>query len=172
MASFDDRIVRVSFEIKGQMKTFDSLYIAASGTKYANANQNEAEIKIANMNKTDRDFLVTECSPYNSNRTPKKVYIEAGRVSTGYAKVFSGDIITVSPSQPPDIMLTIKAKTGGFAKNNTVSISAPNLQTTHQLAQNISKNIGLNLHFEADDKNIANHSYACLLYTSPSPRDS
>lgn len=160
MSAFDDRIVKVSFEIRGQLKTYDGLYIAASGTKYANANQNEAEIKIANMAKIDRDYLVTETSPYNSNRTPKKVYIEAGRVSTGTVKVFAGDIITATPSQPPDIMLTIKAKTGGFAKGNIVSVTAPNLQTTKQLARSISDNIKANLQFEADDKQIANHSYA------------
>lgn len=95
----DQRIVRVTIEVNGETKTYEGpLNIHVSGTKYGNANQNTATVKIANLSKEIRNYLLTETSPFNKNRTPKKMTIEAGRVSTGTTKVFEGDIITASPT--------------------------------------------------------------------------
>ena len=156
----DDRIVRISFEINGQLKIFDGLFISATGTKFANPIQNECEVKIANLSKEDRDYLVTECSPFNKNKTPKKMILEAGRVSTGTSKVYEGDILTVTPSQPPDIMLTLKSKTGQFAKGNVVSSTAPPSESLQAKSQKVADQMGLSLQFEAKDKNISNGSYS------------
>ena len=155
----DDRLVSVGFEINGALKEFDGLYIAASGTKFANANQNECEVKIANLSRTDRDYLITETSPFNANRTPKKLIVKAGRKSTGTSVVFVGDIITCTPSQPPDIILTIKAKTGNFMKGKIVSQKSGSPASLVQIAKQVSKNIGASLRFEATAKQISNHAY-------------
>ena len=79
----DPRLLRVGFEIGGQLKLYDDLAITASGTKYANANQNECELKITNLDKETRDYLLTDSSPFNKNKTRKILTVEAGRVSTG-----------------------------------------------------------------------------------------
>lgn len=157
--SFDDRIVRVSIQIGEKLNVYDQLYITASGTKFANPNQNEAEVKIANLSKEVRDYLVTETSPFNKNNTPKKLIIEAGRISTGYSRVFIGDIVSACPSQPPDIIMTIKAKTGQFNKGKLVSKTAKSKTSLKEIAQSAADDLGVSLQFEANDKQIANHSY-------------
>ncbi len=159
MDKIDDRIIRVGFSINGQLKTFDKLYIAVSGTKFANPIQNECEIKIANLAKIDRDYLITETSPFNKNRTPKIMTVEAGRVSTGTSRIFIGDIVTCCISQPPDIMLTVKSKTGNHKKGNVISRTARSTTGLKDLAQQTATGLGLSLKFEAKDKNISNHSF-------------
>jgi len=72
MAEIDKRIVRVGIETNGAIKYYEGLNITANGTKYGNANQNECEVKISNLDKATRDFILTETSPFNLNRTPKK----------------------------------------------------------------------------------------------------
>src|SRR4051812_502184 len=104
----DPRIVRVGIEVNGQLKIYEGLAITATGTKYANANQNECEIKIANLDKETREFILTETSPFNRNKTKKVLTLDAGRKSTGVSRVFVGNISKSSPSQPPDISITLK----------------------------------------------------------------
>lgn len=84
----------------------------ASGTKYANATQNECSETISNLRRETRDFLLTETSPFNQNRTPKRLVVEVGRISTGLFKVYTGDIISAQPSSPPDVDIVLKSKTG------------------------------------------------------------
>src|SRR6185295_12501760 len=108
MQSLDERIVRVGIEVNGSLKIYEGLAITATGTKYANANQNECEIKIANLDHMTREYILTETSPFNKNKTPKVLTLEAGRKSTGVSTVFVGNISQSSPSQPPDIALTLK----------------------------------------------------------------
>ena len=112
----DPRLLRISIQINGQLKSYEGLDMSASGTKYANANQNECEVKISNLDKTTRDYLLTETSPFTKNKTRKLLRVEAGRVSSGYSLVFQGDITNAVGAQPPDIAMTLKAATGDFAK--------------------------------------------------------
>src|SRR4051812_38720802 len=128
MANLDPRLVRVSLQINGQLKTYGGdiesaarpLLIESTGCKFCNALQNEAEIKIANLTKSDRDYLLTECSPFNRNRTAKIAILEAGRASTGLTQIYKGNIVSCAPSQPPDIALTFKCQTGAFNKGKIV----------------------------------------------------
>lgn len=160
MAELDPRLMRVGIEIDGRIKWYaQDFAITASGTKYANPLQNECEVKITNVDKATRDYLLTETSPLNKNRTPKKLMVEAGRVSTGLALVYEGDITSAVGSQPPDIQVTIKAKTGDFQKGNVISRS--NAQTPlSNIAQNVANDLGLKLDFQAKEKQIANYSHS------------
>src|ERR1044072_6826388 len=109
MDSIDFRILRVGIEISGEIKIFESPFgITAKGSKFASATQNTCTVEIFNLSKADRNYLLTETSPFNKSRTPKKIWVEAGRVSTGTARMFTGEIVTSSPSQPPDIGLELK----------------------------------------------------------------
>jgi len=116
----DPRLLRISIEINGQLKIYEGLAMTASGTKYANANQNECEVKITNLDQATRDYLLTETSPFNKNKTRKILLVEAGRVSQGYSLVFAGDITSAVGGQPPDITMTLKATTGDFAKGDII----------------------------------------------------
>jgi hypothetical protein len=158
-ATFDPRIIRLGIDIGGRIKVFEDLYIAAAGTKYASAQQNECEIRVANLSSADRDYLLTETSPFNTNRVPKSVTLEAGRQSMGVAQIYRGDIITCIPSQPPDTMLTLKCLTGQFQKGQIVSVSGNATSSLSELAQQCSDAFGLPLQFAATDKRVANYSF-------------
>ncbi len=160
MPELDPRLVKVGIETNGQIKYYEGLDIRVTGTKYGNANQNECEVRVSNLDKTTRDFILTETSPFNLNKTPKKIIIEAGRVSYGYSRIFVGDIITSSISMPPDLTITLKALTGNYQKGNVIARNQPNKRPLSKIAEQVSKDIGVSLNFQATDKNISNYSYS------------
>ena len=160
MAAIDLRIVRVGIEINGELRVYENLYVTASGTKFANPLQNECEVKITNLAKDIRDYLLTETSPFNANKTPKRIIIEAGRQSTGTFRLFEGDITECVASQPPDITLTLKAKTGQFNKGTIVAVSQAAQTPLSRIAKDVADALGLSLVFEAKDKNISNYSFS------------
>lgn len=157
---FDPRILRVGIQIDGQIKTYEGLQISASGTKYANPNQNECEVKITNVSRDTHDYLLSETSPFNLNRSPKKLIVSAGRVSTGAAVVFEGDITNAVGSQPPDISVTIKAKTGAYLNGKIVGKNAAPNSKLSSIAAGVAADLGLSLNFQATDKSIANYSHS------------
>lgn len=159
MAELDPRLLRIGIEINGVLHQFEGLDMTASGTKYANANQNECEVKITNLDKATRDFLLTETSPFNKNKRRKLLTVEAGRVSTGYALVFTGDITSAIGAQPPDIALTLKAMTGDYAKGVIIARSQPAVAPLRNIAAKVAGDLGLALRFEATPKQISNYTY-------------
>src|SRR5690606_32285738 len=122
--ALDLRVVRLGIEIDGQLKTYEGLRIAASGAKFANPLQNEATITVDNLSAYDRNYLITETSPFNKNRKRKRVMLWVGRKRAGVHLIFSGDITGCTQSQPPDITLTIKAKTTQFYKGEITAMTA------------------------------------------------
>jgi len=151
--------VQVTIELGGTINTYTGLGITATGTKYANSLQNDAEIRIANLTKSKRDYILTETSPFNLNREPKKVTLSAGRVSTGVSTVFQGDVISSSISQPPDIWLTLKCLTGNFFKSTVVSKGGNSSIPLSQLSAQVAKDLGVRLDFQAVDKPITNYNF-------------
>jgi hypothetical protein len=159
VASLDLRIMRVGVEVNGQLSTYEGLAVQASGTKFANPLQDECAVTVANLSRDVRQFLLTETSPFNKNRTPKRIRVEAGRISTGLSIVFQGDITEASPGPGPDIVLDIKAKTGNFAKSNIIAMSQPGQTPLSRIARQVADALSLSLTFEATDKQIANYAF-------------
>ncbi len=159
--TIDSRILKVGITINDELREFEGLAITAQGSKFASATQNETTIKIANLDKESRDFLATEGSPFNriNQRKRQRIYIDAGRESTGYSRVFIGDITLVTPTQPPDIWTTIKAVTGQFQKGNIISTSEPAISSVLNIAKKTAESMDLSLQFEADDKQVANYGF-------------
>ncbi|KNE28220.1 baseplate hub protein [Achromobacter spanius] len=158
----DLRAIRIGIEVSGRTNYYsaqDGMRIKASGTKYANATQNECSVTISNLRRETRDFLLTETSPFNQNRTPKRLVVEVGRVSTGLFKVYTGDIISAEPSSPPDVDIVLKSKTGNAANGAVVSKSAQATSKLSAIAAAIATDIGATLDFQALDKLIANYTY-------------
>lgn len=159
MAKIDERIVRVSIDIGGQLKVYENLWIASTGCKYANALQNEAEVRIANLSKADRDYFLTETSPFNKNPKPKKLILEAGRKSTGTTKIYEGNISACKPTQPPDIILQFKCQANQYLKGKIIASSQSATVPLSQIARQIAGDNDLSLNFQADDKNVSNYSF-------------
>lgn len=155
----DERLVRLSIEINGQLKQFTDLYIYATGTLYANGIQNEIDVKIANLNKADQDWLVTALSPYVAQHVQKTIILEAGRKSTGYKLVFSGSAIRAEMSSPPDIVISMKARTGAFQNGQITTLSGGPSTQLSALSSQVAASLGLNLNFQASDKTITNFAF-------------
>lgn len=156
---FDPRIVTIAVEIDGRLNLYSDLTISASGSKTANTLQNECTITLANLKKSVRDYLIKETSPLNRPRRRKKIILYAGRKSYGTFKVFEGDIVQSTPSQPPDIMLTIKARTGAFFMTDIMSSGYAATIPLSKIAGDTAASMDLTLDFQASDKNISNYNY-------------
>lgn len=161
MTTIDQRILRVGIEVSGEIRWYESpLAITAKGSKGVSDNKNGADVTITNLSRNIRNYILTETSPFNKNRTPKKLIIEAGRVSTGTARLFVGNIISSSPTQPPDIGLNIKAQTGAFKKGELVARSGEAKEKLSVIAGRVAADLDASLVFEARDKFIANYSFS------------
>lgn len=165
MTVVDQRILRVGIEVSGQINWYEGsggfgLAITAKGNKGATDTQNTADVNIINLSKDVRNYILTETSPFNKNRTPKKLIIEAGRVSTGTARLFVGNITKSSPTQPPDIGLNMTAQTGAFKKGDVVARSGKARENLSEISGRVAKDLEANLTFEATDKQIANYSFS------------
>lgn len=160
MSVIDQRILRVGIEVSGEVKIFEGLAITASGAKVVSDVQNTCDITVTNLSRDVRNYILTETSPFNKNKTPKTVYVEAGRVSTGTARLFFGDIVSSSPTQPPDIGLKLKAQTGAFKKGELVARSGLAREKLSAIAGRAATDLGASLEFEATDKDIANYSFS------------
>jgi hypothetical protein len=155
----DPRVIKVSIEVDGQLKIYDKHDIKVSGTKYANKNQNECVVEISNIAKDTRNYILSETSPFNAVRKPKRIIVEVGRVGTGLQQIFIGDIVSATVSQPPDIVLTMRALTGNFQKGNIVSKSGGARIPLSALSKTVADDLGVGLRYEASEKTIGSYSY-------------
>lgn len=157
----DLRRIRIGIEVNGGVNWYEdpNMNVTAAGTKYANPLQNDCTVTISGLSTQTRDYILTETSPFNSNRTPKRLIVEAGRQSTGVFRLFIGDIISSSPGSPPDVNLTIRAKTMNAQSGNVIAVEGGPSQKLSAIADRVAREIGVALDFIATDKNIANFSY-------------
>lgn len=156
----DERIIRVSIGVDGAMKTYSSpMNITVSGTKFANALQNECTIVLSNLDKATQDYILTETSPYLLNRTPKLVIVEAGRQSTGVSKVYQGNVIKSTISQPPDVSIRLTCLTGNFLKGSIITRNFGAVTPLSQICQGVSQDTNTILNFQATNQNISNYSF-------------
>lgn len=163
MTEIDPRLMTISIEINGKVETFNQDFnIAASGVKFANENQDQCEITLTNLKKDTRDYLLSETTPYNLLKKPKTVTVQAGRVSYGLSLIYSGQVVSSHPSQPPDISIKLRCASFNFQKNLFATNQASQI-SFKSLAQGVASSLGIGLKFEAQDKNISNYTYSGAL---------
>ena len=161
----DPRIVVLNITVNGKTKIYTAsgdspLNITTTGTKYANALQNEAQITISNLDKATQDYILSETTPFNLNTTQKTVTLFAGRDSYGTAQIYSGNIVSSMVTQPPDIGISLKCLTANFLKTKVITNNQPSQATLNQIGKKVSQDLGMALQFEATDKNIGNYNFA------------
>lgn len=159
MARLDPRRIVVTLEIRGERRTYTDLAITVTGTKYASANVGDCAVTIANLEQSVSHFILTETSPFNRDRSTKRIIVEVGRDSTGLSRLFVGNIHRANASQPPDSILTIQGLTGVFKNGDIVSRSAPATIQLSRLAQQVADDLEIPLVFQAKDIPVANYSY-------------
>ena len=155
----DLRRIRFGIEISGRIKWYEGFNIKATGTKYANPTQNDCNATIIGIDMASRDYILTETSPFNANRTPKRLILEVGTVELGTFQLFVGDIFSAEPMSPPDVGLTIKANTQVAAMGKMVAKSGGESSKLSALAKSVADDLGLNLVFEATDKDVGNYQH-------------
>lgn len=163
MAELDPRLVTIGIEVNGKLRTYTDLYLSAKGTKYGNSIQNECEIQISNLDRETADFILTETSPFNLNKTPKRAIVSAGRASYGTAQIFVGDIIRANISQPPDTTITLKCLTSNYQKGNVVAKSQPGRTLLSTVSKQVAADLGLALNFQANDRYLTNYNFSGAL---------
>lgn len=156
----DPRVVQVSIEVNGKIATYDQIYIKAVGTKYANALQNEMQLTLTNLDKVTQDFILTETSPFNPNRTPKTVRLFAGRESYGTTLIYSGNVTSTLVSQPPDLTVTLKCLTGNYIKGTVLARTHPGVTSLSEIAAGVAQDTKTILNFQATNKNITNYTFS------------
>lgn len=156
----DLRRIRVGLEFKGRVNWYEGLKVSASGTKYASAMQNECTVTISGLSTEVRDHILAETNPYGAHLRPHKIIVEAGRVKTGVHRLFFGDVVTCTVSEPPDVTLTIAAKTGAWTSGKVISDSGGPLEPLSAIARRVAAHCEVGLQFEAQDKNIASFTFS------------
>lgn len=160
VTSIDPRLLTVTFAVNGKLNTFTQDFtMRVGGKKYANPLQNECEVEIYNLDRDTRNYLLTETSPFNANRTPKILNVYAGRVSTGTFLVYTGDIATSTITQPPDIGLKLKCGTAHFLKGKIGGRSGGKSGKLDIIAHGVATNLGLTLNNQAKNRTVSNYQY-------------
>lgn len=153
----DNRIVRVGLEIDGKMNLYEDLKVVAAGVKYANPLQNECTLTITGLNAETRNYLIREAK---NKESVIRLTLEVGRKSSGLFVLFVGDIASAVSGMPPDVTMTIKAKTNNANNSKMIVTNGKPMSKLSELAQIVATNNDLGLKFEATDKNIANYSFS------------
>ena len=153
------RVVRVGLEIDGQLRWYDGLRVKATGTKFASEVQAEANITISGLSVDSRNLLLTETSPFNYYRTPRRVYLDAGREGGSVFRIFEGDIVSSEPGQAPDLDVTVRAQTAHAYAQQVISSAYGAMVPLSQIAADVAASMGLTLRFEATEKQISRFSY-------------
>jgi hypothetical protein len=159
-ATIDLRLISVQVQVNNTLQTFtQTARIRARGEKFANALQNTCEVEISNLDTPTRNYLLTETSPFNQNRTPKLCTVSVGRVSTGLFLLYTGNIMTTGITQPPDITVKLKCGTAHFKKGSVGRRSGGKSTRLSTLANAVASNIGVSLNMQTPDINISNYTH-------------
>lgn len=157
----DERLMKVTFDVDGALREFDQRFaIRAKGAKYANSIMNECTVEISGLSDNTRNYILTETSPFNKNRTAKTMTLYAGRISTGLSMVYQGDIVISNVGAPPEIALTLKCGTGHFQKGKLGTISTGGNTKISIIASRVAKNIGVTVNNQATDKTVTNYVHS------------
>jgi len=165
VTSFDPRIVKIVLTIGANIYTFEDngtqsyLLLTAKGTKYANETQNECSVEIGNLTTDLKNEILSQTSPYANPAITKVMTVYAGRVSTGYTQVFTGDITNSKVSQPPDIIITLESKTCQNQKGTVTGRAHAGKNKFSLIANGVAQDLGLALNFQSTDKYINNYNH-------------
>lgn len=165
-AAFDPRVIQVTILLPNETLTLDGgLSIYASGIKTNSSILNQCEIRIINVTKEHRNYILTRLSPLNLNNTPVRVFLDVGRESYGIFRLFDGYVLTTSSTQPPDIGIILTAVNDIILIGDITQETQPESSALSTIAKNIATKMGKILNFEATDKQIENYIYnGCVAY--------
>lgn len=142
-AAFDDRLVSLVISTDdGTILTYDqSYYIIATGTKFTDGTLGECALRVDNISKKSRDYLVSKCSPWVVPRSYVNLTLEVGRASRGTFRLFEGQATAGNPSQPPNIGLTFTSLTNSALLGNIGSLNTGPNSPLQSICQQIASQL-------------------------------
>ena len=153
--AFDFRLLRVTFDDEGTERVFENVAITVKGARTGSWVQNSAEIVITNIDTDTRNFLATKYKPENQLRVGLIgrgfVFVDIGRESYGFFRLFEGNVVLISITPPPDISLVITVVSNYFAKSTLASKNFGLRQKLSQIAQSVADDMELQLDFNVED---------------------
>lgn len=155
----DQPRVRIGIEIDGQFRYYEGLSVSASGQKTSDHTKNDCKVTISTLSQSTIDYIVTQTSPLNTNRTSRKLAVDIGTERTGLVRIFYGDITEAQPGLPPDHILSLSAQTTAGADLQIVSNAGGATTPLSTIAQQVATDLGVILRFEATDKLVGSWSY-------------
>jgi hypothetical protein len=164
-SALDPRMIKIVLDIGSTQYTFEDdgtnsyLYLTAKGTKFANAIQNECQVEIGNLSADLKNEILTQTSPYANPAVDKSMTVYAGRVSTGYAMIYTGDITESKVTQPPDVFVTLSTKTCHNKKSTVGSRHKAGANKFSLISAGVAQDLGLTLNFQSTDKFINNYNH-------------
>lgn len=159
--AFDQRLVQLSLTIDGEIISFTDLDIRAQGTKYAGALKNTCNLRISNLTREQRQYILTQASPIRqvTEMTPIGMKLEVGRQSSGLFTLFEGDVFQGGVTQPPDIGIFLYSLTNDFKSLQTTAVNYDTSVDLQVIAQQVATACGLQLEYQATPRNILNYSF-------------
>lgn len=160
-SAFDKRLISVTIDFPdGTNQTFDQGFaIYAQGSLFGNALQSSCELRIYNLTRELRNYLITKASPLLKQRTPITMSLNVGRESYGTFLLFIGNMISCEVTQPPDIGVVLRSLTNNYFTGAILSTQQPAITLLSQIAASVAASMKLTLAFFANDQQIDNHSF-------------
>jgi len=164
MTKIDSRLLTAVLTIDDKKININDLHMTCNIVRVAAIKDNKCDLKIYNLNKDTRNYILSNASElYSKPNSPKKIppsiEVYAGYLSTGLYKIFEGEITKASVGQRPDISLDIEAKTAQTARTLFVAKTYSQKINMKSILDDIAKTYNLILIFEATDRDIANYSF-------------
>ncbi len=161
--AFDPRIVRVGLQLQDDFIIFEGLDIRIEGQKYYGPTMNTCTVKISNLTRDQRNFILTKATPISfpnrAHRTPIFMTVDVGRESYGTFRLFEGEVYTSTVTPPPDIGIVLRSLTQSFATGIIDAVSQGATSQLETIAKEVASKNGLKLDFRATSRQIANFSY-------------
>lgn len=163
--AFDPRIVKVGIEIQGEQLIFEDLDLRIQGQKFAGPTANMCTIKISNLTRDQRNYILTRASPYlvSSNKTQKHpifITVDVGRKSYGTFRLFEGTAYISTVISPPDIGITLRSLTQSEYLGLMGANSHGAITDLRQIAQSVADQNNLYLEYNVKgQKQISNYAW-------------
>ncbi len=162
-AAFDPRLLRIGILIDGVTTYFKDLDIHVQGQRFFSATSAFCTIKISNLTRDQRHWLLTNATPVLANNVkPAYLTVDVGRESKGLFRLFEGTCYTSTVMPPPDIGITFRSlDSSGLASALQPTSFAP-LTKLSVISQYVADNSNpkLTLSFRVtNDIQVANFSF-------------
>lgn len=165
-SAFDPRVVRVGLQTSAKdFLFFEDLDIRVQGQKFANPTSSYCTVKISNLTRDQRNFILTTATPVTvkgKDRTPIFVTVDVGRKYNGAPslfRLFEGTVYTSTVTPPPDIGITLRSLAQSEFTGLIQSNSQGLITQLETIAKSIADQNGLMLKFKATPKQIANYTH-------------